>query len=294
MNYLYSSLIAALLLLACEPARAQSLTNGFMSGKSHGSVSLSTTQEWYQSVYLVPEKVDVVPIFRRIEVRSVNLYANYGITDRLEAIVSLPYVRSEGHAAAPVVQGLRYTNVREGLQDLTGILKYKPLTTELGSSILSLMGSVGLSTPASKYSSRQGLEYIIAIGNRATKLTASGIAHLQTSSGVFLTGQAGYSLRTGRVPNAFVAETKVGYAGPKIYVDGWAAFQKSASTGTDILQPGFDNFFPATRVDFIRLGVSGFRPLAQGVGLVVGASTYVSGRNVGKSTGVTGGLAYNF
>jgi hypothetical protein len=294
MNNRYFSPIVAVLLLSGLAAQAQSLSSGFMSGRKHGSISISGTQEWYEQVYLVPEKVDAVPIFRRIQVKSVSLYANYGITDKIEAVVSLPYVRSEGQAAAQTLQSANYTNVREGLQDVSGLLKFKGYSTELGSSILNLLGVVSVSTPLSNYQSEQGLEYIIAIGNKSTKVSTSGIAHLQTASGVFLTGQAGYSLRSGRVPNAFVAETKVGYAGPRIYVDGWASFQKSDNSGTDILQPGFDGDFTATRVDFARVGVSAFRPLAQGFGLVLGASTYVSGRNVGKSTGVTGGLAYNF
>ncbi len=293
MNKPYFSPIVALLLLSGLTSQAQSLSNGFMSGRKHGSVSLSTTQEWYKQVYLVPEKVDRVPIFERIQIQSVNVYANYGLTDKIEAVVSLPYVRSEGHANDQVTADLGYTNVRQGLQDVTGLLKFKAYSTVIGSSILNLMGAVSLSTPLSNYKTGQGLEYIIAIGNHSTKATTAGIVHLQTASGVFLTGQAGYSLRSGPVPNAFLAETKVGYAGPSVYVDGWATLQKSAS-GTDILQPGFDGTFPATKVNFIRVGVSGFRPLAQGFGLVVGASTYVSGRNVGKSTGLTGGLAYNF
>ncbi|SDY04402.1 hypothetical protein SAMN04488069_10590 [Hymenobacter psychrophilus] len=293
MNQRYFSPIVAVLLLSGLHASAQSLSNGFMSGRKHGSASISTTQEWYQQVYLVPEKVDRVPIFERIHIQSVNVFANYGLTDKIEAVVSLPFVRSEGHAGEQVINDLGYTNVRQGLQDVTGLLKFKAYSTVLGSSVLNLLGAVSLSTPASNYKSEQGLEYIIAIGNRATKASTSGIAHLQTASGVFVTGQAGYSLRSGRVPNAFLAELKTGYAGPSIYVDGWATVQRSGP-GTDILQPGFDGFFPATRVNFIRVGGSAFRPLAQGFGLVVGGSTYVAGRNVGKSTAVTGGLAYNF
>ncbi|MBT9392698.1 hypothetical protein KLP40_05935 [Hymenobacter sp. NST-14] len=294
MNTFYFSPIAAILLLSAVTTQAQSLSSGFLPGKKHGSISVSTTQEWYKQVYLVPEKIDQVPIFDRIRIQSVNLYANYGITDKIEAVVSLPFVRSEGHASPQVLQDGNYTNVRQGLQDVTGLLKFKGYSTELGSSILNLLGVVSVSTPASNYKNEQGLEYIIAIGNGATKVSTSGIAHLQTASGVFVTGQTGYSVRSGRVPNAFLAEAKVGYAGPLFYVDGWVSYQKSASSGTDILQPGFDNFFPATRVDFTRVGLSAFRPLAQGFGLVLGASTYVGGRNVGKSTGLTGGLAYNF
>ena len=69
---------------------------------------------------------------------------------------------------------------------------------------------VSFSTPISDYQTNTGYGYIIAIGNRATKYTASGVAHLKTSLGVFATAQVGYSLRTGTVPNALVGEAKLG------------------------------------------------------------------------------------
>jgi hypothetical protein len=150
-----------------------------------------------------------------------------------------------------------------------------------------------VSTPLSDYQTNTGLDYIIAIGNRATKYTALGVAHLKTVSGVFVTGQAGYSLRNNRVPNAVVGEAKVGYAGPKTYLETYASVQHSTS-GTDIVQEGFDGFFPATRVNFVRLGASVFRPIAKGLGVSLGASTYVAGRNVGQSTGFSAGATYNF
>jgi hypothetical protein len=273
---------------------AQSLVSGFMAGKGHGSVVISGTVERYSSVYLAPAKIDRVPIFNEVRVSSLNLYGNYGITDKLEAVVSLPYIQSKGSAAQEVVESSGYTNTRAGLQDVTVLLKAKLLSRELGTTVLDLLGVVGGSVPVSNYQSKTGLGYIIAIGNHSKKANVSGVAHLKTVSGVFFTGQAGYSVRDNSAPNAFVAETKVGYAGPKLYVDALASYQRSEKDGTDILQPGFTGFFPATRVNYIRLGASAFRPLAKGFGLTVGATTYVSGRNVGKSTGVSGGVAYNF
>ncbi|TGE24857.1 hypothetical protein E5K00_06555 [Hymenobacter aquaticus] len=287
--YSFSLLLATALAAAASPARAQSLVSGFMVGKGHGSVSFTGTAEQYKSVFLVPEKVREVPIFREIKVSSVSVYANYGITDEIEAVVSLPYIKSEGEG-----NGQGYANSRSGLQDISGLLKFKAYSATVGNSVLDLLGVVGVTTPASNYQSNKGLEYIIAIGNRATKFNTLGIAHLKTASGVFLTGQAGYSLRTNRVPNAFIADAKVGYAGLKLYAEAWASFQQSSHKGTDILQPGFDLYFPATRVNYTRVGASVFRPIAKGVGLVLGASQYVAGRNLGKSTGVSVGVSYNY
>ena len=274
--------------------QAQSLVGGFLPGKGHGSVVVSGTLERYRSVYLAPEKIDRVPIFERVDVSSVNLYGSYGITDKLEAVVSLPYIQSRGFADEQVLREKGYVNKRAGLQDVTLLLKVKLFSREIGTNVLDVLGVLSGSTPVSDYKSETGLGYIIAIGNGARKVSGQGVLHLKTLSGVFATGQAGYSLRDNSAPNAFVAEAKVGYAGPKLYVDALASFQKSDKSGTDVLQPGFTGFFPATRVDYVRLGVSAFRPLAKGFGLTVGATTYVAGRNLGKSTGVSGGVAYNF
>ncbi|QIX61693.1 hypothetical protein HER32_11085 [Hymenobacter sp. BT18] len=293
-SYSLAALATSVLLAAAPRAQAQSIITGFMAGKGHGSVAVSGTLERYTAVYLVPEKVDAVPVFKKINVSSINLFANYGLSDKVEVVLSLPYIRSEGQADDQVVQAQGYTNRRQGFQDISAYLKFKGYSTEVGSSQLDLLGAVGVSTPLSNYQSAQGVQYIIAIGNRATKGTALGVAHLKTPIGVFLTGQAGYSLRSGRVPNAFLAEAKAGYAGLKLYVEGWISFQNSDKSGTDILQPGFDGNFTATRVDYARVGGSIFRPLAKGVGVVLGASTYVAGRNIGKSTAGSLGVAYNF
>ncbi|TGE09668.1 hypothetical protein [Hymenobacter fodinae] len=290
----FFGLTAGLLLASGTTVSAQSLVSGFMSGKHHGSVAVSTTAENYKQVYLVPEKVNMVPLYRQIFVTSVNLYASYGLTDKIDAVVSLPYIKSEGRADAQVVQDLGFQNSRQDFQDLTGVLKFKSYSGTVGNYIVDLLGVVAVSTPISNYQSNTGLDYIIAIGNRATKVTTLGVMHVKTASGVFATGQAGYSLRSGLVPNAFLAETKVGFAGTKIYAEALASFQKSDESGTDILQPGFNGNFTATRVDFVRVGVNLFRPLTKGLGASVGVSSYVAGRNVGQSTGISGGLSYNF
>ena len=292
---------AFLLTGSASAVQAQSLVSGFMAGKGHGSVVVSGTTERYDNVYLAPDKVDGVPVFKEVRVNSLNLYTTYGLTDKIDVIVSLPYIQSKGKTASNVIDGLAalypdqgYASVRQGLQDITGLLKFKSYSREIGSSVLDLLGVVSLSTPVSDYQTNTGYGYIIAIGNRATKYTASGVAHLKTSSGVFATGQVGYSLRTGLVPNALVGEAKLGYAGPKTYLEGSASFQES-NGGTDISETSFTTaFFPATRVNYIRLGISAYRPLAKGVGIVLGASTYVAGRNIGKSTGYSAGVSYNF
>ena len=303
MQKTYVLTVTSLLLVvgAVSAVQGQGLVGGFMAGKGHGSVVVSGTTERYESVYLAPAKIDHVPAYESVRVNSLNLYATYGITDKIDAVVSLPYIQSKSSADEAVISSLAaqqptkgFASSRQDFQDITGLLKFKAYTRETNVGIIDLLGVVSVSTPVSNYETNQGLGYIIAIGNRATKYTAVGIAHLKTGSGIFATGQLGYSLRTGQVPNALIGEAKIGYAGPKTYLEGYATFQESNS-GTDITENGFDkSFFPSTRVNYVRLGASIFRPLAKGIGVVLGANTYVAGRNIGKSTGYSLGVTYNF
>lgn len=292
MNFQSKFILAAAFLFSIA-AQAQSPVSGFMTNKGKGSVVLNYSTESYDDVYLVPAKIEGVPIFKSVTNTAVNLYGTYGITDKINAVVSLPYITSKGNAAQAVLTDLGLENERKGLQDVSVFLKFKPFSTEIGGATLDLLGTLGITTPLGNYRADEGFQSIIAIGNRSTKITTMGIAQLKTELGYFATAQAGYSVRNNRAPNAFLSEFKVGYAGSLVYFDAWVAFQQSAK-GTDILQPGFDAFFPATQVNYGRFGANVYVPISHGFGIVGGFNTYFDGRNLGKSTGFSGGIVSNF
>ena len=279
-------------LLSTASAFAQSSVSGFMSAKGKGSAVVSYSSEKYSEVFLVPEKVAGVPVFNEVQTTAINLYATYGITDKLEMVLGLPHVKSQGKGDEAFLKANNFTTSRSGIQDLSFFLKYKISSTKMGSGTLDIIASAGVQTPVGSYKVDEGLQSIIAIGNRSTKVTPMGIVHFKTESGIFVTGQLGYSFRNNRVPNAVVSELKAGYAG-KVYVDAWVARQNSVS-GTDILQAGFDGFFPATRVNYTRVGANIFAPIASGLGVVVGVNSYIEGRNLGKSSGFSVGLVLNY
>ncbi len=272
----------------------QSPVGGFLQQKGKGSVALSYTTESYEDVFLVPAKVTGVPIFKKVTTTSASLYTTYGLSNKIEAVVSVPYIKSTGQASDAVLNDLKYSNERSGLQDLSVHLKFKAYSTKIGSSTLDFIGVAGVSLPVGDYAVNEGLQSIIAIGNRATKINTIGIAHLKTKDGIFLTGQAGYSFRNNDVPSAFINELKFGYAGKAVYFDAWVANQISESKGVDILQQGFTGFFPATRVNYTRIGVNLYVPIYKGLGIAGGVNGYVQGRNLGQSTGVSGAVIYSF
>ncbi|WP_304066363.1 hypothetical protein [Pedobacter glucosidilyticus] len=268
---------------------AQTPLSGFMQGKKGGNISFSLNHENYSEVYLIPEKIDGVPVFNSVSVNSFNIYGSYGFTDKLDLIVNLPFVRTVGSGNQEVLNDLGFQNSREGAQDISAFLKYE--LAKKGN--LSLQGSLGVTTPISDYNVNEGLQSIIAIGNRATTFNAVALAHYKLSSGFFVTGQAGYSLRSTEVPDAVLSQLKLGWAKKRFYADAYLANQTSTG-GVDILRPGFNGFFPATQVNYTRIGANVYAPLDGNFGINAGGGTTIGGRNLGKADFFSFGFVYNF
>ena len=96
------------------------------------------------------------------------------------------------------------------------------------------------------------------------------------------------------MPNAIISEAKLGFASSVVYGDIFIANQLSSSDGVDILGNGFTAFFPATQVNYTRIGANAFVPIVGGFGITAGINTYIEGRNLGDSTGAYSGISYSF
>jgi hypothetical protein len=274
-------------------AQAQSPISGFMQGKGKGSVSLSFSAEKYNQVYFIPEKVDGVPVFNETEVYSKSIYATYGISNQVDVVVVLPYITAKGNATQEVLTNLNLENERKGLQDVSVFVKYSPFNFDFGSSSLRLIGALGLKTPLSNYKVEEGFQSIIAIGNRSTTVSTTGMAMFRTNSGIFASAQLAGNYASNNVPNSYATELKVGFAARLFYADAFIANQKSTG-GVDIFGEGFAGFFPITKVNYTKIGLNLYTPIYKDFGVSAGASTLVAGRNIGKSTGYYGGVTYKF
>lgn len=281
--------VATLLMAGIFSASAQTPLSGFMQGKKGGNFAFSLNHENYDQVYLVPDKVDGVPIFNSVTTNSINLYGSYGFSDKLDLVVNMPFIRTVGSGEQAVLNDLGYSNYREAAQDLSAFIKYE--FAKKGD--LSLQGSFGITTPVSDYKVDEGLQSIIAIGNRATTFNAVGLAHYKTANGFFVSAQAGYSLRSTEVPDAILSQLKLGLALSRIYVDGYISNQTSTG-GVDILRDGFNGFFPATQVNYTRVGANIYAPVDGNFGINAGGGTTIAGRNLGQSSFFSFGFVYNF
>lgn len=268
---------------------SQSPFGGFMQGKNGGGITFSTTHEHYKGAFLYPEQIDEIPIFKEVSVNSFNIYGVYGVSDKLDVIVNVPFVQTFGAANQDFLDGLGYSNSQEGVQDISAFAKYQ--FAKKGN--IALLAGAGFTTPLSNYSVESNLQSIISIGNQATTYNGFLLAHFKDDRGFFITGQVGYSLRTTEVPNALLSELKIGLATSRFYISGQVGNQTSSS-GVDILRPGFTNFFPATKVNYTKVGGTIYAPIDGNIGLSAGGGAIVDGRNVAKSYYGSAGLTYNF
>lgn len=267
--------------------------NGFMQGKGKGAVVISETRESYKKAYIGALLVDDVPVFHSVLLNSITLFATYGITDDLDVVINLPYIQSKGSGNRDILEVLEFQNYRRGVQDLGLYFKYNVYETELNGSRINLISAIGIQHPMGAYRVDDGLQSILAIGNRATKISIRAIGNYLHQSGLFASVSIGYSENSGVVPSAFLSELKAGFASKEIFAEIYLDSQNSYD-GTDILGLDFDGGFPATKVNYSRLGMSLFRPIGSGFGFSFGVRTLIEGRNIGKATGYSLGLGYSF
>lgn len=233
--------------------------------------------------------------------QSVTVLAGYGITDRLGAMVSLPYVTTG--ASQGTLRGL------SGVQDLTLALKYRLLTmrpNRLGSVSAFLAGSAAV--PVSDYTP----DFMpLSIGTGGGRAAARLTLGLQSPSVWFVNASGAYTFcnnvtldrpsyytdgqlyMTSEVamPNALDYSVTAGVASGRWRVP-VSLVQQRTLGGGDIRRQ--DMPFVSNRMDFTRLEGSVMYALPKDLALRLGAGHVIAGRNVGQSTTFTAGLSHAF
>lgn len=294
----FSTLFITLICLTAQNAIAQGLVDGFFNKKGEASLSLSYSNSKFDSFYVGKTKIDGVPAHNEISQNIFNFYANYGITDKLTAIVSLPYISAEGDGDPDPING---TTEQSDIQDLNVMVKYAFYKDELSSGNMTYFGAFGGSIPL-------GYEPngILSIGNGAPALDAKLGMHYYNNNGIFGTLAFGYTVRgyadnnlnlgdgsDFNAQNSISTLLKVGYNCKMFYIDAWFDSQSSSNKGVDIGGEGFFGNFPETRVNYARVGGDLFVPIVNNFGVSIGIGATVDGRNLGNATTYTGGIVYS-
>ena len=224
----------------------------------------------------------------------------YGITDKLNVLFALPYIKTKASVGNMAGQ--------KGLQDLSLFVKWQAYDKHLGKGHLKAMATAGYSLPTSNYSPDL---LPLSIGMRSKNLTMRLIADYERGNW-FATASASYVYRSNvtlnrntyyttemhysnkvEMPNAAQWNIRAGYRSSTWIIEA-IADRWNTLGGFDITRnnmPFVSNNMEATSVG---LHVKYDTDFVNGLSFVADASTIIAGRNMGQSTGFSGGIFYIF
>jgi len=237
-----------------------------------------------------------------VTTQSTSWMGTYGITDRLNVIAMLPWVKTG--ASDGVLSGL------SGVQDFTAALKWTALQTPLTShGTLKAFAVASAGLPAGDYTP----DFLpMSIGLASRRAAGRLTLNFETEPGLFLEGTGSYTWRDEvtlnrdtyydgerlvlsnevAMPDVIDYTFRVGYWKHGLYLP--VSFtQQITAGGHDIRRQ--DMPFVSNRMNYSRVDVLAMYFLKDpNFVFRVGASRVVSGRNVGKSTTLQAGLLYTF
>jgi len=292
------NLFTLLLLSAVHFANGQTDIDALMMAKNNfcvGGTYSHSSWKYYWEGTLKRENLNLGTV-------SSNVFAamgNYGITDKLNAIFSLPYIKNQASA------GTLHSD--QGVQDLSLWLKWMPIEKKLTSnSVFSLYTLGGFSTPLSDYQA----DYLpMAIGAHSTNVSGRLMVDYQNKD-FFATASGTYQYRsnikidrtsyytdemhnTNEVEMPDVASYNVRTGIRTFRVIAEAFFQQNFTLGGfDITRNNMP--FPSNKMNMTNAGVYlKYNVKAiDGLSIIAGGSYTIAGRNVGQATSVDGGIFY--
>lgn len=223
----------------------------------------------------------------------------YGLTNKLNILVSAPYVTT--HASAGTLAGQR------GLQDITLSLKWMAFQSEVGKGILTFHAIASGSIPLSNY---EADFQPMSIGLHSNTVAVRGLVNYQEGR-FFIAGAGQYMLRNDvtidrnayytdhliysnqvDMPNANNFLISSGYRSLKFNAE--AIFMQSTTLGGFDIRKN-DMPFPSNTMNATTAGaLLKYSFSASGLELTGGGNYVLKGRNVGQATTFFGGVLYVF
>jgi len=234
-----------------------------------------------------------------VSTQSIGVMGNYGITDKLNVLFNIPYVKT--NASAGTMKG------QEGFQDLSLTLKYMPFEKKIKNATYSLYTIGSYSTPVSNYT----VDYLplsLGLGSKVASFRLMGDYQrgefFTTLSGAYLfrsnvtierntyfTDEMHYTNEVD-MPDVISINARIGYRSNRLIaeaiVDNWV----TQSGGFDITQNNMP--FPSNTMNALRLGTNIKYTLKKvpKLAFIGGYNYVVDGRNVGQSNTFYGGAFY--
>jgi len=238
-----------------------------------------------------------------ITTQNVTWMGNYGVTDRLNVIATVPYVWT--HASQGVLHGMK------GFQDVTVAAKYNLIETAFTSH--GFLRSILVASAGAPLSDYTPDFYPLSIGSASRRVSGRATLNFQARAGWFINASAAYTWRDKvtldrpayftdgqlylsdevAMPDVFDYTVSAGYRKRGLHIP-FSFTQQSTLGGGDVRRQ--DMPFVSNRMNFSKVDalVMYFLPKTKNLAVRVAAAYTVSGRNVGQASTVTAGLLYTF
>jgi hypothetical protein len=234
----------------------------------------------------------------RVSAQMISVMGNYGISDKLNILFSVPYISTQ--ASAGTMHGLK------GIQDGSLWLKWMPIEKTVGKGDLSIYGIAGVSAPLSNYVA----DFLpLSIGLRSKTLSLRAMGDYQVGK-FFVTASGTYVFRSNikidrdayyttemhytnevKMPDALSFNIRTGYRYGNLIAEA-VAENFTTLGGFDITRNNMP--FPSNKMNATRVGANIKYEInsVSGLSVIANGSYVVAGRNVGQATSVNGGIFY--
>jgi len=266
-------LLIILIILFPYLSFGQGRVDGFFKGKGNLDIAIGATYETAPKYYA---GTNLIESGLGRDVFSTSAFVAYGITNKLDINLSIPYVNVNGSVG--------------GVQDPAVFIKYKllQLTNVHPDIVVDLIMAGGFSSNITDYQTG-GLN---ALGQQAKVIDIRPVLQIMNvTHGVFLTLQGGYNYKFDPVPSAAVFAVKLGIAKAKWYADIWYDMQNGIG-GFDYLGTPAPPSFRQLGVSFQKVGGTFYKPINNKMGAFAGLSYVLTGRNMSKGFGANLGVVF--
>jgi hypothetical protein len=235
-----------------------------------------------------------------VSTTSAMLMGNYGITDKLNVLFGLPYVKTKASAGQLAGQ--------KGLQDLSLFVKWVAKEKHIGKGHLKAIVIGGYATPTSNYTadllplsiglkSKTAMLRLMADYERGNWFaTVSGTYNFRNNvtldRNTYYTTALHYTNEV-KMPDATYFNVRAGYRTSTWIVEA-IADKWTTLGGFDITKNNMP--FISNKMNATKLGmhIKYDTDFINGLSLVADGFTTVAGRNVGQASGFSGGIFYIF
>lgn len=297
----FTIFLLATFFVCMKNGKAQTPTDAIMMDKGQICFDLSYHHESWSEYWEGTKKRENLNI-GTLTRHTIAPMFDLGITDRINLMGGVAYVIT--HPSAGQIQGTK------GFQNLNLAVKVNALETELGPGQLNVLATVGFTTPLSNYVP----DYAYSIGLGCTEGSLRPIVQYKLNNGFYARLQGAYNLRGNcTLPRDYYYTTQAYFSDE---VDMPDAIDYSATIGyqtsdesfrADVFYGGFNTLggfdirvqdmgFPSNNMDWTNIGamVHYYPKMVKGLGVHVTGSYVLTGRNVGQTTAIGGGVSYFF